>query len=81
MLRVGNDLFISADYIDQKLLDEIYCSMDRSGEIGVKKRQNAPNQVSMYFGDNFDAPEYGYYYYPFLNSLSDLVQLLQEFWA
>jgi hypothetical protein len=25
----------------------------------------------MYFDDNFNAPSYGYYYYPFLNSLSD----------
>ncbi len=27
-------------------------------------------KVSMYFGDNFNAPAYGYYYYPFLNALS-----------
>ena len=28
-------------------------------------------KVSMYFGDNYNAPSYNYYYYPFLNALSD----------
>ena len=70
-VRAGNDLFISADYIDTKLLENINCNTERTGEIidetaGVMHE----TKVSMYFGDNFNAPSYSYYYYPFLNSLN-----------
>ncbi len=71
-VRVGNDLFISADYIDQNLLDALYCSVDRTGEIisevNGKMRET---HVSMFFGDRYDAAEYGYYYFPFLNRMVD----------
>jgi hypothetical protein len=72
-VKAGNDLFISADYVDQKLLDAIYCGMDRSGEIvsEVNAKMNQTH-VSMYFGGGFDAAEYGYYYFPFLNSITNL---------
>src|SRR5690242_15825814 len=32
-VKAGNDLFISADYVDEKLLDAIYCNINRKGEI------------------------------------------------
>jgi hypothetical protein len=70
-VKTGNDLFISADYVDTRLLENINCNNERMGEI-VDETKGLMHQtkVSMYFGNNFNAPSYGYYYYPFLNSLS-----------
>lgn len=67
----GNDMFISADYIDEDLLDTINCNTERMEEI-VSEVNGKMNQTSvrMYFGDDFKAPGYSYYYYPFLNSFS-----------
>ena len=69
-VRTGNDLFISAYYIDVRLLENMNCNNERMAEI-VDETKGLMHQtkVSMY-GDNFSAPPYGYYYYPFLNSLS-----------
>ncbi len=70
-VKGGNDLFISADYVDPKLLENINCNTERMGEI-IDETKGLMHQtnVSMYFGDNFNAPSYSYYYYPFLNALS-----------
>lgn len=70
-VKAGNDLFISADYVDTRLLENINCNTERTGEI-IDETAGAMHKtkVSMYFGDNFQAPSYGYYYYPFLNALS-----------
>ena len=70
-VKAGNDLFISADYIDTRLLENINCNNERMAEI-VDETKGLMNQtkVSMYEGDDFRSPSYGYYYYPFLNSLS-----------
>jgi len=70
-VRAGNDLFISADYIDSKLLDSVYCTVDRKGEIVNEVNGKMHNTyVSMYFGKDFHAPQYSYYYFPFLNYFS-----------
>ena len=70
-VKAGNDLFISADYIDSRLLENINCNTERLGEIADETRGIMhETKVSMYFGDNFNPPAYGYYYYPFLNALS-----------
>lgn len=70
-VKAGNDLFISADYVDNRLLENINCSMERTGEIvDETKGFMHQTQVSMYFGNDFNGPSYGYYYYPFLNSLT-----------
>lgn len=70
-VKAGNDLFISADYVDSRLLENINCNTERLGEITDETRGIMhQTKVSMYFGDNFKAPAYGYYYYPFLNALS-----------
>ena len=70
-VQAGNDLFISADYVDNKFLENIHCNTERMGEIiyetkGLMHR----TKVSMYFGDDIKTSSYSYYYYPFLNSLS-----------
>ncbi len=71
-VKVGNDLFISADYVDKKLLDALYCNEERQGEIiSEVNGKMHETHVSMYFGKSFDASEYGYYYFPFLNSITD----------
>jgi hypothetical protein len=70
-VKSGNDLFISADYIDSRLLENINCNTERTGEIADETRGIMhQTMVRMYFGDNFNSPGYGYYYYPFLNALS-----------
>jgi len=70
-VKAGNDLFISADYVDSRLLENINCNTERAGEIEVEtKGFMHQTKVSMYFGDNFKSPSFSYYYYPFLNALS-----------
>lgn len=71
-VKEGNDLFISADYVDSRLLENINCNTERDSEI-VKELNGvmSPTHVSMYFGDNFKVPTYSYYYYSFLNALSN----------
>ena len=70
-VKAGNDLFISADYVDNRLLENLNCNTERIGEI-IDETKGFMHQtnVSMYFSDDFNAPKYEYYYYPFLNALS-----------
>ena len=70
-VSAGNEIFISADYIDNKLLESIFCTMDRKGEIvNEVNGKMRDTHVSMFFGKKIKAPEYGYYYFPFLNNIS-----------
>lgn len=70
-IKAGNDLFISADYIDPKLLDAVYCTIDRKSEIiSEVNGKMHDTHVSMFYGSNFKAPQYSYYYFPFLNYFS-----------
>lgn len=67
-VEAGNDLFISADYIDHKLLDALHCSINRKDEIMHEvngKMQNT--SVSIFYGKDIDSQQYGYFYFPFLN--------------
>lgn len=67
-VKAGNDLFISADYIDEKLLDAIYCHVSRKGEITSEVNGKMHDtQVSLFYGNDFNAQKYSYYYFPFLN--------------
>lgn len=71
-VREGNDLFISADFIDQQLLDKIGCEADRSAEVMSQVTGKMHDTwVQMFFGKDFEAKKYGYYYYPFFNSYTD----------
>ena len=70
-VKAGNDLFISADYIDTKLLDALYCSLNRKGEIvNEVNGKMHDTHVSMFYGNDFQSPTYSYYYFPFLNYFS-----------
>jgi hypothetical protein len=67
-VKAGNDLFISADYIDPKLLEAVYCSLHRTGEIiSEVNGKMHDTHVSLYYGNDFSAVRYSYYYFPFLN--------------
>ncbi len=71
-VKAGNDLFIAADYVDSRLLDNINCNTQRDSEIiNETKGLMRQTSVSLYFGNDFKPPSYHYYYYPFLNSLVD----------
>ncbi|HEV8084487.1 MAG TPA: DUF4350 domain-containing protein [Chitinophagaceae bacterium] len=70
-VKAGNDLFISADYVDNRLLENINCNTDREGEITEElKGDMHKTHVNIFFGEDFTTPAYSYYYYPFLNALS-----------
>ena len=70
-VKAGNDLFISADYIDEKLLDAVYCTIDRKSEIiSEVNGKMHDTHVSLFYGNDFKAPQYSYYYFPFLNYFS-----------
>lgn len=67
-VKSGNDLFISADYIDEKLLEAIYCTVSRKGEITSEVNgKMLDTWVSMFYGNDFNTQKYTYYYFPFLN--------------
>ena len=70
-IKAGNDMFIAADYIDQRLLDRIKCKTERLDEI-ISEVHGKMNEtfVAMDFGNDFKTPAYKYYYYPFLNSFA-----------
>lgn len=71
-VQAGNDLFISADYIDNRLLENIECNTNRHDEIANEVLGNMrKTSVSMYYGQNIPLNSFGYYYFPFLNALSD----------
>lgn len=70
-VKDGNDLFISADYIDSRLLENIDCNTEREEEILTElKGKMQQTNISMYFGEQLPLHSFSYYYYPFLNSLS-----------
>lgn len=71
-VKSGNDLFISADYIDKKLLQAVYCSLYRQEEIAAEVNGVMHDtHVGLYFGKEIsDIEKYGYYYYPFANYFS-----------
>jgi hypothetical protein len=67
-VKAGNDLFISADFIDHKLLDALNCSVNRKDEIIHEvngKMQNT--SISISYGKDMNSRQYGYFYFPFLN--------------
>lgn len=70
-VKEGNDLFISADYIDTKLLDAVYCTLNRKSEIENEVNGKMHDTyISMYYGNDIKTTKYGYYYFPFLNYFS-----------
>ncbi len=70
-VKQGNDLFISADYVDSRLLEDVGCSNYRTAEIAEEVQGYMHDtRVSMFFGNDFKAPSYSYYYFPFLNDLT-----------
>jgi hypothetical protein len=70
-VKEGNDLFISADYIDDKLLYKVHCEEERKKEIisEVAGKMNVTS-VSMQKNYGSNLTNYKYYYYPFLNSFN-----------
>lgn len=70
-VKAGNDLFISADYIDSKLLDAVYCEVSRRSEIiSEVNGKMHDTHVSMFYDNSFKTSKYSYYYFPFLNYFS-----------
>jgi len=67
-VKAGNDLFISADFIDHKLLEALNCTIDRKDEIlrEVNGKMNNTS-ISISYGKDMNSSEFGYFYFPFLN--------------
>lgn len=71
-VKDGNDLFISADYIDPTLLEDIFSTINRTGEILNEVKGNMKEtHVSIDFGKTIQGSEYSYYYFPFLNFIEN----------
>src|SRR6266516_1455834 len=70
-IKEGNDLFISADYIDMELLDKINCQTDRDSEI-ISEVAGRMNETYVKLNrQQQDGARFKYYYYPFLNSFTE----------
>jgi hypothetical protein len=71
-VKEGNDLFIAADYIDMQLQAQLDFNAMREAEIAKELHGYMHSTfVRMDFGNDFKAPTYRYYYYPFLNSFNE----------
>lgn len=67
---LGNTLFISADYIDSKLLDAFLITVSRMGEMNAERSMDwKDTYVSVKDPAAKDSinKKYGYYFFPFLN--------------
>ena len=66
----GNDLFISADYIQPEFLEKIHCIVERRPEVQAEAIGKMDDSFVMDFDEDEEYQnKYGYYYYPFLNSI------------
>lgn len=73
-VSAGNNLFISADYIDTKLLETVYLTMNRGAETIAEmkgKMRNTHLEIRDFKNPADDKDTFGYYYYPFLNFFSN----------
>lgn len=66
----GNDLFISADYIDDKLLKQVNIELERRQEINAEVKGNF-NTSSLSIQTTNGDSLFNYYYYPFFNAFSN----------
>lgn len=64
----GNDIFISADFIDPQFLNEINCSSMRIAEVLAESKGTMRNTFVSYRRNELYTPkQFFYYYFPFLN--------------
>lgn len=68
-VKSGNDLFISANYVDRKLLVGFFCESNAESNPGAWTTMR-DTWVGMSFGDQIPAMSFRYFYYPFLRYLS-----------
>jgi hypothetical protein len=69
-VAAGNDLFISADFVDKKLLQTLFTELERKAEIENEMQgKMRDTHVSIFFGNKINAGHYTYYYFPFLNTI------------
>ncbi len=70
-VETGNDLFISAAYVDPKLLKALHCTVDHRKEMVSEATGKMDDTfVSMYYGNDFQSQKYSYYYFPFSGFIS-----------
>ena len=66
--KSGNDLFISADYIEPHLLQQLFTSVNRTGELEAEAAGRMKKTgVQMFFSEQIKTGPYEFYYFPFLN--------------
>jgi len=69
-VSAGNDIFISADYIDEQLLQTLLCKPERQQQLRYELQGRMQDtHVSIFYGDKIQSSHYSYFYFPFLNSL------------
>ena len=73
-VSAGNDLFIASDYIDTKLMETVYLTMNRGQETVAEIKGKMRNTHLAIPGSKDSGPKidtFGYFYYPFLNFFSN----------
>ncbi|MEP6617344.1 MAG: DUF4350 domain-containing protein [Ginsengibacter sp.] len=70
-IKEGNELFISADYIDVELLNRLNCRVERDSEIIAEVSGKMKETYLEIIHPGKEREYFSYYYYPFLNSLSE----------
>lgn len=68
-VSAGNDLFISADYIQPELLKGFHCRVMREKEANVESLGKMQTASVMDIGYEGVPSAYSYYYYPFYNTI------------
>ncbi|MEO5647529.1 MAG: DUF4350 domain-containing protein [Chitinophagaceae bacterium] len=69
-VKAGNDLVLSADYIDPNLLGKFECNTERVEEITSELKGFMTDTKVKLFSFSGDTSSFGYYYYPSLNFFS-----------
>ncbi len=74
-VKSGNDLFLSADFIDQKLTNQLKINIESNAEAITRMNGLMKDTwVSMDYGVKIKGDKYGYFYFPFLNYFTDYLQ-------
>lgn len=66
-IREGNDFFISAEHIDSKLLNALFCEVHNPPSETASEMQDT--HVGIHFSKQMSDLEFGYFYFPFGNYL------------
>ena len=83
-VSTGNDLFIAADFIDKKLMETVYLTMNRGQETLAEMKdimRNTSVGINDFANTNTGKNTFSYYYYPFLNYFTNYDEDITKVWG